>query len=370
MILLDILKQDGFVMTKVTDNEFAGPCPFCGGQDRFVTWPGKGRGGKYWCRRCGLRGDMVDYLQSFRKMSYKDARRMVSESKSVNGSVTADSASEQRVENLEPSNGISNASNLPNGHSPSLPCDLWQSKAGEHLSKAQAYLFKPGAKMALDWLHDRGLSDQTIKAAGLGACRVEQYETRKAWGLAGKGKKVWLPAGVIIPSFLAGRVVRLRIRRLDPDGPRYVMVSGSYTGPMTWDMDKKFIIVVESELDGLLLHQEAGDVAGVVALGSVSIRPDEATHEALERADVILVALDSDEAGAMQSRDYWLKRYSKAKRWPVIKGKDPSEAWKNGLNIRAWVLAGLFGSTAAWERYCIENENATGGETDFPCPAG
>jgi len=257
---------------------------------------------------------------------------------------------------------------LPGGSdSPTLPCDQWQTKAAEYLSKAQSYLFKPGAKMALDWLHDRGLADEAIKTAGLGACRVEQHDQRESWGLAGKGKRLWLPAGVIIPHFsLARRVVRLRIRRLDTDGPKYVMVSGSYTGPLTWDMYKKFIIIVESELDGLLVHQEAGDVAGVVALGSVSIRPDEATHEALQQAEVILVALDADEAGAMQSRDYWLPRYPQAKRWPVIKGNDPAEAWANGLNLRTWVLAGLFGSTTAWERYCLQHENATGWDDDFP----
>jgi len=382
MNLLDILKEDGFTMTKVTDNEFAGACPWCQGKDRFIVWPGKGRGGKYWCRKCNQRGDTIDYLTEHRKLPYREALKLIaSEGKpgaipgddNSNGNRAADSSSEQGIENLETSTGsieLSNVSNTPNGSSPSLPCDQWQSKAGEYLLKAQKYLWQPSAKLALDWLHDRGLADETIKRAGLGACRVEQYETRKAWGLAGKGKKVWLPAGMIIPSFFAGRVCRLRIRRLDPGEPRYVMIGGSYTGPMVLNPDRAAAVIVESELDALLVDQEAGDLVTSIGLGSVSIRPDSVTHEALEKAEMILLALDADEAGAVQARDYWLPRYAKAKRWPVIKGKDPAEAHKNGLNLRAWVLAGIFGSTAEWERWCIENEAATGGDDSFPCPAG
>ncbi len=30
-----------------------------------------------------------------------------------------------------------------------------------------------------------------------------------------------------------------------------------------------------------------------------------------------------------------------AKRWPVIKGKDPCEAFQSGLDIRSWIIAGL-----------------------------
>lgn len=36
--------------------EFHGPCPKCGGTDRFMVWPAKGRA---WCRRCGTQGDTL-----------------------------------------------------------------------------------------------------------------------------------------------------------------------------------------------------------------------------------------------------------------------------------------------------------------------
>ncbi|MBV6515356.1 MAG: hypothetical protein HPKKFMNG_00994 [Planctomycetes bacterium] len=38
--------------------EFHGPCPKCGGVDRFMAWPAKGRA---WCRRCGTQGDTLHW---------------------------------------------------------------------------------------------------------------------------------------------------------------------------------------------------------------------------------------------------------------------------------------------------------------------
>ncbi|WP_342452329.1 primase-helicase zinc-binding domain-containing protein [Desulfovibrio desulfuricans] len=42
-------------------HEFAGPCPECGGEDRFIVWPDKPNGGGYWCRGCGRQGDAIQY---------------------------------------------------------------------------------------------------------------------------------------------------------------------------------------------------------------------------------------------------------------------------------------------------------------------
>ncbi|MEY4631059.1 MAG: Zinc-binding domain of primase-helicase, partial [Pseudomonadota bacterium] len=29
--------------------EYAGPCPWCGGKDRFIVWPAQGNGGRFYC---------------------------------------------------------------------------------------------------------------------------------------------------------------------------------------------------------------------------------------------------------------------------------------------------------------------------------
>ena len=123
-------------------------------------------------------------------------------------------------------------------------------------------------------------------------------------------------------------------------------------------------VIVESELDGLLLNQEPGDLAGVVALGSAQAKPDRITHEALKAAAVILVSLDNDDAGAKAAWVFWPATYGgKVKRWPCIGGKDPSEARLNGLELRAWIITGIFTTEERFERFCIQTVD--GGLTDY-----
>src|SRR5712692_6483988 len=52
--------------------EYAGPCPFCGGKDRFRCWPAKGRA---WCRQCGWKGDAIQLLRDRDGLSFTEAKR-------------------------------------------------------------------------------------------------------------------------------------------------------------------------------------------------------------------------------------------------------------------------------------------------------
>lgn len=57
--------------------EWAGPCPRCGGNDRFIVWPehrSGATGGKYLCRGCAPEGgDCIQFLRDFHGMSYPEA---------------------------------------------------------------------------------------------------------------------------------------------------------------------------------------------------------------------------------------------------------------------------------------------------------
>jgi hypothetical protein len=64
--------------------------------------------------------------------------------------------------------------------------------------------------------------------------------------------------------------------------------------------DKPVSIIVESELDALLLYQEAGGIVNVISLGNVSTRPDQQAADLLNSSRLILVALDFDQAGAIE----------------------------------------------------------------------
>jgi len=230
------------------------------------------------------------------------------------------------------------------------PPALWQTRARAFLERAINYLWSTRGESMRQWLHDaKGLSDASIRDACLGLTSSDLFDQRRSWGLEPAFKEdvrermQWLPAGLVIPLIISGAVHRLRIRRSEPvDGARYVITSGSDMRPMILGSIKHSVVIVESELDALLLNQEAGDLVGVVAMGSAQSKPDIKAHELLQAAGVILVALDADAAGAQASRQFWLTTYTgKAKRWPTIRGKDPAEAQLNGLDLRAWIQAGL-----------------------------
>jgi hypothetical protein len=42
--------------------EWAGPCPSCGGTDRFRVWPGPP--GRFWCRQCTWSGDAITLVRN------------------------------------------------------------------------------------------------------------------------------------------------------------------------------------------------------------------------------------------------------------------------------------------------------------------
>ncbi|MCG2772583.1 MAG: toprim domain-containing protein [Desulfobacterales bacterium] len=211
-------------------------------------------------------------------------------------------------------------------------------------------LFQPiGARM-LGWLTEkRGLTVETIKAAGLGYLPLDRWETAPAWGLVeilkddGTAKKLWFPRGLTIPLCTGDQVLRVRIRRPKSAGdPRYFLVRGSDTRAMILSTDKPSTLLVESELDSLLLHQMAGDLVNVIALGNAQTRPDQQIADLLNQSKLILVALDADQAGAAESWGWWKKEhYPQAHRWPPVAGKDPGDMLAAGVNLRTWVEAGL-----------------------------
>ena len=100
-------------------------------------------------------------------------------------------------------------------------------------------------------------------------------------------------------------------------------------------------------------------------MGSASNRPDQEIDKELRAAGLLLIALDSDQAGASESWKWWLKHYPNAKRWPVPIGKDPTEAKQAGLCLRSWILAGLPGSFQEPER----SESFQGAEPPAAAPS-
>ncbi len=70
--LLAVVGADTHLKKVATTNggEYAGPCPWCGGEDRFRVWPEEGR---WWCRACHRKGDPAGYIMQRDGVSYPEA---------------------------------------------------------------------------------------------------------------------------------------------------------------------------------------------------------------------------------------------------------------------------------------------------------
>ncbi|MGB5217574.1 MAG: CHC2 zinc finger domain-containing protein [Smithella sp.] len=353
--LLELLQTDGHMMKKVATThggEFAGPCPWCTGTDRFRVWPESGR---YWCRSCDKSGDAIQYLRDRRGLSYVDACRYLGKEPKRNGDKCGN------VQHLQDAyrDKITKIGNLQEAKTPGEP---WRRNASAFLDAAIKNLWAPSGAPVRQWLNaEKGLSDATIKQACLGLNLADKYEPRASWSLSanvidGKERKLWIPGGLVIPFIHNGDVHRLRIRRDNPgDGSRYVVVSGSSPAPLMIGRDKGAAVIVESEIDAWLISQEAGDLIITISMGNAQAKPDTATHTILKDTPIILNSLDTDDAGAKAAWKFWPETYGgKVRRWPAIHGKDASAARLNGLNIREWIIAGMFGDEKTFERFCIQ----------------
>jgi DNA polymerase-1 len=320
MNIIDIL-QEKDCAPMVKGSGISSACPFCGGSTRLVAWPQQGRGGRFYCRKCGKTGDAVNLLNELFDMNNSEALEKIDE--------------------------------VPDAEvyeSPELKVDreLWSEKAS-HLFKLAEMCLAQNQK-AMNWLmKERGLSTETIELAGFGWIPEGGYMLREDWGITvsqdqGPGEKyLFIPPGLSIPKSYLGKLSGVKIRRFVPDTERrYHLVKGSETKSMVLSGNPEVVFVFESELDAWLVRQEAGDLCTAVAMGSCTCRPDAYLEAMIENAKLVFVAFDSDEYGAL-NWPWWQKRFKNARRWivPSGYGKDPGDAFKKGLSIRDWVLAAL-----------------------------
>ena len=330
MNVLDLLIGSGISSKKAASTkggEYHSACPGCGGNDRFHVWPQQNDGsGSYWCRGCGKSGDNIQFLIDFEGLTYPEACRQLE---------------------IEPQKTYLKAPRMPQKARPQAerftpkkpadPGELWSEKAEAFVSYSHEQLLSNPAE--IEHLKHRGINLASIKAHRLGYNPKDRWRPRPSWGVNdGSVKKLWFPQGLVIPRLDESRVLRIRIRR--PEGePRYYVIPGSSPGQTVFNPGQGAAVVVESELDAILIHQEVKDVS-VIGLGSASVYPDEKPDETLKTAAIILLALDFDDAG-IKAAKWWKSQYPQIKLRPVPEGKDPGDAFQNGIDIREWIESGL-----------------------------
>jgi hypothetical protein len=238
------------------------------------------------------------------------------------------------------------------------PPGAWQQRGQELLTAAQAHLWSEAGRLGLDELHRRGLTDATIRWAGLGWNPADVWDEPAAWGFSG-GRKIWLPRGIVIPWLIAGQLWRIRVRRPDeelgeadsryisprvyPEGQRPATDHEALYNADALARDQP-VILLEGEIDCLTVIQAAGDLVVPVATGSVSGSRRPRWLARLARASTVLVALDADRAGDANTR-YWLQVLPNARRWRPF-WADANQMARDGVDLRSWIKAGLPDPTA------------------------
>jgi DNA primase len=310
------LAQEEVQLYKVAVNEYAGPCPGCGGTDRFRVRYSRDTGTwSFMCRSCwdagqylpekGRKrgwGDAIDYLRHYRGMGFQEARAL------TNGQ-------ERKTEHRTPAQ--------PRSLTPE-----WQAATHKAMQAHQARLWSHDT-LALEYVRQRGFYDHIIKQFQLG------YSIHQG-----------IPY-LVIPSINAGQYITVYRRDLRPDVPkeqRWKDAPGGtkdelYLADCLWMRKEMPVVLCEDAFSALSIYQECNDLVNVVATGGAECGLLTRWIARLACMPVVLIALDADAAGDKYAAE-WIRRLKNARRLrPLL--KDANDMLMDSWDLREWVLSGL-----------------------------
>lgn len=322
------------------ETEYHGNCPWCGGEDRFMFCLPNGR---FSCgiraSGCGRHGrDLLDFLQQKEGLSMETACDRLGLSLEARHAPAA---------HITPAFS----------HDVQPPPQAWQERAGAIIHTAEQVLWSSHGNAALAYLHQRGFSDETIRAARLGYIPRKQDGTWYSMtthdvGLSSEEdqERIWLPEGICIPWYGEDQLWKINVRRLEKlkaGEPRYIQIKGSAEGLYNYAAvrDDLPAVLCESEFDALSGIQECGELATFVATGSASRARREQWCRLLNQSPHVLIAFDNDapDASGKQAGDqgaaYWEKMLLHTLRWRPL-SKDVNDMLTAGYNLAVWVRRG------------------------------
>jgi DNA primase len=293
--------------------EYAGPCPFCGGDDRFrlqlQSPPGKKPDGSRWmCRQCSPRwGDVIGFVEKRRDLDFLGAL-----------------------------NWLADLCNLPRQERVTMPEKEVFNRAEyermcySFIEESACTLWTDTGKKALEWLHARGLTDGILKTWAIGFNPEDAHYT---------------PRGIVIPCIDDAGLHYVKVRRA-AGKPKYKIVKGGEAWPFGMRTlknstfgDIQIAFLLESELDALL-----GMSTGLDGVGYFSIPAGARMHDEylpyLHNVDTVIVAFDADEAG-QKNADNLCKIPGFYKAQPFPEGKDLTEYNQAGGDVLEYLLTQL-----------------------------
>lgn len=271
--------------------QFSGPCPMCGGDDRFNVYPAEGR---WFCRSCHpLWGDAIDLIRARDGVDFKTACTTLG--------INLDGSAQRQptaAPTAPPAPKPSVQMSTIEGWYPAYE-DEYQIAALRFIAECATNLQQSNRGRA--YLRQRGITDTIQRLYHLGYNMRNQYQQ---WG----SQQVYLPRGIVIPWMADGFVDRVNIRVHDdertnrPELPKYIPAAGGISHQMfkRQHMVKpnRKIVMVETELDALMLVSLGRDHRMTpVALGSVTNGLTLANVTWLKAAEHVYIATDADFAG-------------------------------------------------------------------------
>lgn len=313
---IESLQRFGLVTRRVSDTkggEYHGPCPLCGGKDRFTVRPNDpgSQNGFFICRKCNIAGDLNKLAGILRPGA-----------KITN--------SEKKFHERYAKKNISTPWVAARKNPPS---NSWQQAMSRVVS---IYTGQTSSAKSLlySYFRPRNIDEKTIECSKLFYVPKKRYES-----VVGFDSSIQINEGICIPNYRGDILYSIHIRQMAGD-PKYIYVKGSIAVPYHITKVDKIgapVFIVESELDAILLYQAAGDLVHAVALASVSARPDAYTDALITNASHVFVCLDYDDAG-LNELSWWRSHYPQAKHIFATCGKDIGDMHFSSKRLRDWVV--------------------------------
>jgi DNA primase len=257
--LLRLVEPDTTLMriANTHGGEYAGPCPFCGGADRFHLVPELGR---WYCRQCTPRGaDAIDYVQRREHLAFQEAIAYLA------GHATGLVGMRTRVR------PTARQASLPNSTQPA-----WQQAAQALVQAAEATLADEVAGAAARaYLAQRGLCPATWQTWRMGYCLAWQPVRREA-----------LPA-ITLPWFgTDGALQAVQYRYFGPGIAKHERFGQKAGGQrllfgLPLLAGRSTLIIIEGELNAISCWQVAQSWADVLSIGSQENARQAGVQEAL-----------------------------------------------------------------------------------------
>lgn len=331
--ILDVIGTD--VKLHRSGRSFVGLCPFHEHHKdtpSFAVWPDTNTWRCFGL--CSEGGDVIDYVMKRDHCTFVEACERL-------GAVASEEP--RKARQPEPI------------REEVAPSEHWQRTGWKLIERAQDCLLSHEGRLPLRWgsagqlsaydylCTQRLLRDYTIQRWKLGWIPKDTYMPFSAWGLPTPPENkrgLWLPRGIVIPTFTAdGALWSIHVRRPEGD-PKYPHISGSHKSLWgTQNIDRRLVFMLGGEFDAMLAEQEGAHIGGSCSpsTGEGSTWSHSWSNYML-RADAIVCGYDDDEAGHKGSWRNVISTTSRAVRANSFGGpKDLTDYARVGGDVVAWM---------------------------------